>query len=141
MGDEVFVRPAEGEFTSGFGARWGVVHYGVDIANAIGTPIYAYSDGVVEDAGPASGFGLWVVLRHPDGTHTVYGHVNRMFVKVGEKVARASRSPRSATAASRRGRTCTSRSGPRTAPRSTRCRGSPRTGSRWVRASASARRR
>ncbi len=84
--NEVFVRPAVGTFTSGFGARWGVVHYGVDIANAIGTPIYAFSDGVVEDAGPASGFGLWVVLRHPDGTHSVYGHVNRMFVKVGQQV-------------------------------------------------------
>jgi len=86
FGNEVFVRPALGAFTSGFGARWGVVHYGVDIANAIGTPIYAFSDGVVEDAGPASGFGLWVVLRHPDGTHSVYGHVNRMFVTVGEQV-------------------------------------------------------
>ncbi|HEY0811635.1 MAG TPA: peptidoglycan DD-metalloendopeptidase family protein [Pseudonocardia sp.] len=86
LGNEVFVRPATGTFTSGFGGRWGVVHYGIDIANAIGTPIYAYSDGVVEDAGPASGFGLWVVLRHPDGTHTVYGHVNRMFVKVGQQV-------------------------------------------------------
>jgi murein DD-endopeptidase MepM/ murein hydrolase activator NlpD len=86
VNNEVFVRPAVGTFTSGFGARWGVVHYGIDIANAIGTPIYAFSDGVVEDAGPASGFGLWVVLRHPDGTHTVYGHVNRMFVKVGQQV-------------------------------------------------------
>jgi murein DD-endopeptidase MepM/ murein hydrolase activator NlpD len=86
FGNEVFVRPALGTFTSGFGARWGVVHYGIDIANAIGTPIYAFSDGVVEDAGPASGFGLWVVVRHPDGTHSVYGHVNRMFVKVGEQV-------------------------------------------------------
>lgn len=83
---EVYVRPAEGRFTSGFGGRWGAVHYGVDIANAIGTPIYAVTDGVVEDAGPASGFGLWVVLRHPDGSHSVYGHVNRMFVKVGDKV-------------------------------------------------------
>ncbi len=86
VGDEVYVRPTQGEFTSGFGARWGVVHYGIDLANAIGTPIYAYTDGVVEDAGPASGFGLWVVLRHPDGTHSVYGHVNRMFVTVGEHV-------------------------------------------------------
>ncbi len=84
--DQVFVRPAIGRFTSGFGGRWGVTHYGIDIANAIGTPIYAVTDGVVEDAGPASGFGLWVVLRHPDGSHSVYGHVNRMFVKVGEKV-------------------------------------------------------
>jgi murein DD-endopeptidase MepM/ murein hydrolase activator NlpD len=86
VGNEVFVMPAQGTFTSGFGARWGVVHYGIDLANAIGTPIYAYTDGVVEDAGPASGFGLWVVLRHPDGTHSVYGHVNRMFVKVGQQV-------------------------------------------------------
>jgi murein DD-endopeptidase MepM/ murein hydrolase activator NlpD len=86
LGDEVFVRPAQGNFTSGFGGRWGTTHYGIDIANAIGTPIYAFTDGVVEDAGPASGFGLWVVLRHPDGTHSVYGHVNRMFVTVGQKV-------------------------------------------------------
>jgi murein DD-endopeptidase MepM/ murein hydrolase activator NlpD len=86
IGNFAFVRPALGSFTSGFGARWGVTHYGIDIANAIGTPIYAFTDGVVEDAGPASGFGLWVVLRHPDGTHSVYGHVNRMFVQVGEQV-------------------------------------------------------
>ncbi len=67
-------------------ARWGVTHYGIDIANAIGTPIYALMDGVVERAGPASGFGLWVVLRHPDGTQSVYGHINRMFVEVGQEV-------------------------------------------------------
>jgi murein DD-endopeptidase MepM/ murein hydrolase activator NlpD len=86
FGGHVFVRPAIGTFTSGFGSRWGVTHYGIDIANKIGTPIYALTDGVVEDAGPATGFGLWVVLRHPDGSHSVYGHVNRMFVKVGDKV-------------------------------------------------------
>ena len=84
--DEVYVRPTIGDFTSGFGGRWGTTHYGIDIANAIGTPIYAVTDGVVEDAGPAVGFGLWVVLRHPDGSSSVYGHVNRMFVTVGEKV-------------------------------------------------------
>lgn len=83
---QAFVRPAVGIFTSGFGGRWGSFHYGVDIANRIGTPIYAVTDAVVEDAGPASGFGLWVVLRHPDGSHSVYGHVNRMFVQVGQPV-------------------------------------------------------
>jgi murein DD-endopeptidase MepM/ murein hydrolase activator NlpD len=87
VGDEVFVRPTLGSFTSGFGGRWGVFHYGIDIASPIGTPIYAVTDGVVEDAGPASGFGLWVVLRHADGTSSVYGHVNRMFVTKGEKVS------------------------------------------------------
>ncbi|MGI5127505.1 M23 family metallopeptidase [Pseudonocardia sp. CA-107938] len=83
---EAFVRPALGRLTSLFGARWGVTHYGIDIANAIGTPIYALTDGEVEEAGPASGFGLWVVLRHPDGTRSVYGHVNRMFVSVGQEI-------------------------------------------------------
>ena len=67
------VKPAEGAFTSGFGSRWGTIHKGVDIANAIGTPIVAVTDGEVIDAGPASGFGNWVRLRHEDGTITVYG--------------------------------------------------------------------
>jgi murein DD-endopeptidase MepM/ murein hydrolase activator NlpD len=81
-----FILPTLGRLTSGFGGRWGTTHYGIDLAAPIGTPIYALTDGVVEDAGPASGFGLWVVLKHPDGTHSVYGHVNRMFVKVGDVV-------------------------------------------------------
>jgi murein DD-endopeptidase MepM/ murein hydrolase activator NlpD len=83
---QAFVRPALGRLTSLFGARWGVTHYGVDIANAIGTPIYALTDGVVDESGPASGFGMWVVLRHPDGERTVYGHVNRSYVTPGQQV-------------------------------------------------------
>jgi murein DD-endopeptidase MepM/ murein hydrolase activator NlpD len=86
VGNEVYVLPTDGRFTSGFGGRWGHQHEGIDLAAPIGTPIYAMTDGVVEEAGPASGFGLWVVLRHPDGTSTVYGHVNRMFVQVGQRV-------------------------------------------------------
>ena len=86
VGGQAFVRPALGQLTSLFGARWGVTHYGIDIANAIGTPIYALTDGVVEESGPASGFGMWVVLKHADGTHTVYGHVNRAYVAVGQTV-------------------------------------------------------
>jgi murein DD-endopeptidase MepM/ murein hydrolase activator NlpD len=81
-----YVLPTTGRFTSGFGARWGVTHYGIDLAAPIGTPIFAFTDGVVEESGPASGFGMWVVLKHPDGTHTVYGHINRSFVTVGQTV-------------------------------------------------------
>lgn len=80
------VKPAEGTFTSGFGARWGTTHYGVDIANAIGTPILSAMDGVVVEAGPASGFGLWVRVQHGDGTITVYGHVNEILVAQGQQV-------------------------------------------------------
>ncbi|MEU7532030.1 M23 family metallopeptidase [Saccharothrix sp. NPDC042600] len=80
-------KPAEGSFTSGFGARWGTTHYGVDIANSIGTPILSAMDGVVIEAGPASGFGLWVRVQHGDGTVTIYGHVNEILVSEGQQVA------------------------------------------------------
>jgi murein DD-endopeptidase MepM/ murein hydrolase activator NlpD len=85
-GDLAYVRPTRGHLTSMFGSRWGTAHQGIDIAGPIGTPIYALTDGVVEEAGPATGFGLWVVLRHPDGTQSVYGHVNRIFVDEGDRV-------------------------------------------------------
>jgi murein DD-endopeptidase MepM/ murein hydrolase activator NlpD len=84
---EAYVLPTTGRFTSGFGARWGVTHYGIDLAAPIGTPIFAFTDGVVEESGPASGFGMWVVLRHADGTRTVYGHINRSLVSVGQTVS------------------------------------------------------
>ncbi|MFP7366532.1 M23 family metallopeptidase [Corynebacterium callunae] len=80
------VKPAEGSYTSGFGSRWGANHNGVDIANAIGTPILAVMDGTVIDAGPASGFGNWVRLQHADGTITVYGHMETVEVTVGQTV-------------------------------------------------------
>lgn len=80
------VLPALGTFTSGFGQRWGTFHRGIDIAGPIGTPIYAVATGTVIDAGPAAGFGLWVRIRHDDGTISVYGHMYDFFVSVGERV-------------------------------------------------------
>ncbi|MDP7705858.1 MULTISPECIES: M23 family metallopeptidase [unclassified Mycobacterium] len=82
----LYVMPTKGIFTSNFGYRWGVLHAGIDLANAIGTPIYAVSDGVVIDAGPTAGYGAWVKLLHADGTVTLYGHVNTTLVSVGERV-------------------------------------------------------
>jgi murein DD-endopeptidase MepM/ murein hydrolase activator NlpD len=81
-----FCLPAHGVLTSGFGVRWGAFHEGIDIANAIGTPIYAVAAGTVIDAGPAQGFGLWVRIRHDDGSISVYGHLYDFFVSVGERV-------------------------------------------------------
>lgn len=81
------VFPTIGTFTSGFGARWGTNHNGIDIASAIGTPIVAVTNGTVIEAGPASGFGLWVRVQQDDGTVGVYGHVDRFTVSVGQQVA------------------------------------------------------
>jgi murein DD-endopeptidase MepM/ murein hydrolase activator NlpD len=82
----LYVVPAVGRLTSGYGARWGTMHWGIDIANRIGTPILAAADGVVVGSGPASGFGLWVRIRHGDGTITVYGHIDRSLVREGQVV-------------------------------------------------------
>jgi murein DD-endopeptidase MepM/ murein hydrolase activator NlpD len=82
----LFVMPTKGIFTSGFGYRWGVLHAGIDLANSIGTPIHAVSDGVVIDSGPTAGYGMWVKLRHADGTVTLYGHVNTTLVSAGQRV-------------------------------------------------------
>ncbi|OZD66489.1 hypothetical protein CH272_06960 [Rhodococcus sp. 05-340-1] len=81
------VQPVAGVLTSNFGSRWGTQHSGLDIAAPIGTPIHAAADGTVSDAGPASGFGLWVKVRHDDGTETVYGHVNDFSVQPGQRVS------------------------------------------------------
>ncbi|MDO5669931.1 MAG: M23 family metallopeptidase [Corynebacterium sp.] len=80
------VRPATGAFTSGYGPRWGTFHYGIDIANAIGTPIYAVMAGTVIDSGPASGYGQWIRIRHDDGSMSVYGHMETLHVGVGQRV-------------------------------------------------------
>jgi murein DD-endopeptidase MepM/ murein hydrolase activator NlpD len=82
----MFAMPTRGVWTSGFGYRWGVLHGGIDIANSIGTPVLAASDGVVIDAGPQAGYGNSVKLRHADGTVTLYGHLSSWQVDIGERV-------------------------------------------------------
>lgn len=82
----MFVMPTKGVWTSGFGYRWGALHGGIDIANSIGTPVLAASDGVVISAGPYAGYGNMVKLRHNDGTVTLYGHLSSWSVEVGQRV-------------------------------------------------------
>ncbi|HLS75467.1 MAG TPA: M23 family metallopeptidase [Nocardia sp.] len=81
------VRPAAGVLTSGYGYRWGAMHAGLDFGDPLGAPIHAVTDGVVIEAGPASGFGLWVRILQDDGTVGVYGHMQDILVSVGQHVA------------------------------------------------------
>ncbi|MBD8031211.1 M23 family metallopeptidase [Corynebacterium gallinarum] len=81
------VRPAHGTFTSGFGPRWGTMHNGIDIANAVGTPIYSVMSGTVINSGPASGYGQWIRVQHDDGSMAVYGHMSALYVSAGERVS------------------------------------------------------
>lgn len=85
--------------TSGFGARWGTTHWGIDFGRNGGSggfPVFSAQGGTVVMVGPASGFGQWVVVDHPtaDGSGTtVYGHVipevaHGQRVEAGQRIAR-----------------------------------------------------
>lgn len=65
-------------------------HNGVDIGAPLGSPIVAVDDGVVVYAGPASGFGHWIVIRHANGLMSVYGHMygSGVLVSPGQQVKR-----------------------------------------------------
>jgi murein DD-endopeptidase MepM/ murein hydrolase activator NlpD len=81
------VLPVAGaRLTSGFGARWGKLHAGIDLAAPMQTPEYAVMDGVVLEAGPASGFGLAVYIQHANGDVSVYGHMDSILVQAGQVV-------------------------------------------------------
>jgi cell wall-associated NlpC family hydrolase len=75
------------EITSPFGPRWGTMHQGVDFAAPLGTPIYAAMGGTVAKAGPAGGFGYWIIIDFDaDGKKysNVYGHMPGNSFKVNE---------------------------------------------------------
>lgn len=73
--------------TSCFCMRWGTMHWGIDLAAPMMTPIYAPADGVVLEAGPASGYGNVIYLQHENGDVTVYGHMEVVGVQAGDIVS------------------------------------------------------
>jgi murein DD-endopeptidase MepM/ murein hydrolase activator NlpD len=82
-----YIWPAKGQFTSGYGWRWGRMHKGIDIAADTGTPIYAAAGGVVTySAWNDGGYGNLVEITHPDGTVTIYAHNSRLLVREGQRV-------------------------------------------------------
>jgi len=84
--------PVQGKIRSAFGfrmhpfAREHRFHAGVDIPSWEGNRVRATADGVVHFSGWASGYGNMVMIDHPSGHRTVYGHNQRNFVSRGERV-------------------------------------------------------
>lgn len=72
--------------TTCFCMRWGEFHTGVDLAAPMLTPIYAAKAGVVKEAGEAPGFGNAVIITHDTRTETLYGHMEKVLVRKGERV-------------------------------------------------------
>ncbi len=70
-------------------------HHGVEFSNRSGTPIHAAGDGVVQFAGPdieavyspwRDFYGNVVVIRHADEMYTLYAHLSKVDVQVGDEV-------------------------------------------------------
>jgi murein DD-endopeptidase MepM/ murein hydrolase activator NlpD len=61
-------------------------HYGVDYGAPVGTAVQATADGVVTAAGWNGGAGQMIRLRHANSYETMYMHLSRILVAVGERV-------------------------------------------------------
>ena len=78
--------------TSGYGMRWHPVlgghrqHKGVDLAQPMGSPVYATADGMVSKADWFSSYGLFISLEHGGNIQTRYGHLSRLNVAAGQTV-------------------------------------------------------
>jgi septal ring factor EnvC (AmiA/AmiB activator) len=64
-----------------------VPHPGLDIGAPLGTPVRAVFDGVVEFSGWLSGYGYTVILSHPGGYFSIYGHLDQVDVQKGQTSA------------------------------------------------------
>jgi len=87
--------------TSPFGVRVdpvtgkaGSVHWGLDFGVPTGTPVHAVSDGKIERLKPQTdingkviGYGLYIVVRHTDGSASLYAHLSSTNVKLGDLVS------------------------------------------------------
>jgi murein DD-endopeptidase MepM/ murein hydrolase activator NlpD len=86
--------PVKGWLTSGFGNRISpftgdiAMHNGIDIASHRDTPIVAAAAGVVSYEGFDSGLGKVVKINHGYGMQTMYGHLSKTAVKIGQRVKR-----------------------------------------------------
>lgn len=62
-------------------------HAGIDLAGSRGTDVRAASSGVVVRAGRFAAYGNLVEIEHRNGIRTRYGHLRRIYVQEGDKVA------------------------------------------------------
>lgn len=82
-----FVMPFQGKVTSPFGPRRRRFHYGTDVKLYTGDTVVAAFEGKVRvKKYERRGYGYYIVLRHPNGLETVYGHLSKFLVEEGQTV-------------------------------------------------------
>ncbi len=80
--------PVAAAYTDLFGPRGNRFHTGIDYPGATGTPVTAAAAGRVTFAGfSVGGWGNLVTIAHGAGTRTMYAHLSRVGVRVGQSVA------------------------------------------------------
>lgn len=79
-------KPGEGDGEFGAPRSGGRLHQGIDIVAPVGSRVEAFDAGRVVLAGSVSGFGNTVVVQHEGGLQTVYAHLGRIDVSVGQDV-------------------------------------------------------
>jgi murein DD-endopeptidase MepM/ murein hydrolase activator NlpD len=78
------------------GSHWASGHHtGQDFLVPTGTAVHAVAAGKVVTAGWGGSYGYQVVIRHPDGHYSQYGHLSQISVKVGQQVNEGQRIARS----------------------------------------------
>ena len=85
--------PSATPVTSPFGLRDNSMHpgisknhKGIDYGMPEGSPVYAAAEGVVKEVGNGTGYGTFVLIKHPDGTTTRYAHLKQPLVSRGDHV-------------------------------------------------------
>ncbi|MBP3762761.1 MAG: peptidoglycan DD-metalloendopeptidase family protein [Bacteroidales bacterium] len=78
--------PTTSRPSSHYGPRWRRFHYGLDLAQPTGEPIYAAFDGVVRISKLNRSYGNLVIIHHPNGLETYYAHMSKRLVQTGQQV-------------------------------------------------------
>ncbi len=78
--------PTTARPTSHFGPRRRRWHYGLDLAQPTGEPIYAAFDGVVRISKFNRSYGNLVIIHHANGLETYYAHMSKRHVNAGDHV-------------------------------------------------------
>lgn len=84
-----YCMPCPGVVTSNYGyrAKFGRMHKGIDLNIRSNDTIFAAFDGKVRLTNyEGKGYGNYVIIRHPNGLETVYGHLNKFLVKPDQVV-------------------------------------------------------
>lgn len=88
--DDIFITQKFGKTVDAKRLYTSGTHNGVDFRAAVGTPVKATLEGTITATGDTdqacagASYGKWVLIKHPNGLSTLYGHLSLITVKAGE---------------------------------------------------------